>query len=88
MFRLERSSPGHQVRIRGMWSHRIHRTPQGDHLICRQEIVASILYRNEIQVWQKMCVSSGEVSSGPSSPHKRRAVSLDSQNPVGGPFDI
>ena len=53
-----------------------------------QEIVASIVYRSEHQVWSKMCVSSGEVFSGPSSPHKARVVSLDSQNPVGGPFDI
>ena len=60
----------------------------GDHLIYRQEIVAFILYRSEHQVWSKMCVSSGEVFSGPSSPHKARVVSLDSQNPIGGLFDI
>ena len=35
-----------------------------------------------------MLVSSGEVFSGSSSPHKRRVVSSDSQNPLGGPFDI
>ena len=83
VFRLERSSLGHQVRIRRGWFRRIHRTPWGDHLIYRQEIVAFILYRSELQVWSKMCVSYGEVFSGPSSPHKGRVVSLDSQNPVG-----
>ena len=88
VFRLERSSLGHQVRIRGGWCHWIHRTPQGDHLIYRQEIVAFILYRSEHQLWSKMCVSSGEVFPGPSSPHKAREVALDSQNHVGGPFDI
>ena len=141
VFRLERSSLGHQVRIRGGWCHWIHRTPQGDHLIYRQEIVAVIMYRSELQVWSKMyvssgevfsgpssphkgvwchwirrtpwgpfdilvincrgclyrselqvwlkmCVSSGEVFSGPTSPHKGRMVSLDSHNPVGGPFDM
>ena len=54
---------------------------QGDHLIYRQKIVAFILDRSELQVWWKMCVSSGEVFSGPSSPHKARVVSLASQNP-------
>ena len=88
VFRLERSSLGHQVRIRGKWRPWIHRTPWGDHLIYRQEIVAFILYRSELQVCSKMCVSSGEVYSGPSSPHKGRVVSLDSQSPAGGPFDI
>ena len=62
--------------------------PVGDHLIYRQEIDAFILCRSEPQVWSKMCVSSGEVFSGPSSPHKGRVASLDSQNPAGGPFDI
>ena len=57
--------------------------PAGDHLIYRQQIVACILYRSELQVCSKMCVSSGEVFSGPSSPHKGMVVSLDSQNPVG-----
>ena len=33
-----------------------------------------------------MCVSSGEVFYGPSSPHKASMVSLDSQNPVGRLF--
>ena len=47
-------------------------------------MVAFILCRSELQVWLKMCVSSGEVFSGPSNPHKRRVVSLDSLNPVGG----
>ena len=88
VFRLEKSSLGHQVRIRGGWCLWIRRTPWGDHLIYRQEIVAFILYRNVLQVWSKMCVSSGEVFSGPSSPHKARVVSLDSQNHAGGPFDI
>ena len=62
--------------------------PVGDHLIYRHEIVAFVLYRSELEVWSKMCVSPGEVFSGPSSPHKGRVVSLDSQNPAGGPFDI
>ena len=62
--------------------------PVGGPLIYRQEIDAFILYRTELQVWSKMCVSSGEVFSGPSSPHKGRVVSLDSQNPVGGLFDL
>ena len=88
VFGVERSSLGHQVRINGVWCHWIHRTPQGDHLIYRQEIVAFIQYRTELQVWSKMCVSSGEVFSGPSSPHEARVVPLDTQNPVGGPFDI
>ena len=61
---------------------------RGDYLIYRQEIVAFILCRSELQVWSKMCVSSGEVFSGPSSPHKGMVVSLESQNPVGGLFDI
>ena len=52
-------------------------------MIYRQEIVAFIMYRGELQVWSEMCVSSGEVFSGSSSPHKGRAVSLDSQNPLG-----
>ena len=60
----------------------------GDHLIYRQEIVAFIPHRSEHQVLSKMCVSSGEVFSGSSSPHRARMVPLDSQNPVGGPFDI
>ena len=60
----------------------------GDHLIYMQEIVAFILYRSELQVWSKMCVSSEEVSCGPSNPHKVSVVLLDSLNPVGGPFDI
>ena len=62
--------------------------PVGDHLIQRQKIVAFILYGSELQVCLKMCVSSGEVFSEPSSPHKANAMSLDSQNPIGGPFDI
>ena len=62
--------------------------PAGDHLIYRQETVAFIPYRSEHKVWSKMCVSSGEVFSGPLRPHKARVVSLDSQNPAGGPFDI
>ena len=57
-------------------------------MIYRQEIVVFIMFRSELQVWPKMCVSSEEVFSGPSSPHKGRVVSLDSQNPVGGTFDI
>ena len=77
------SSP-HKVRVASLDS----QNPVGDHLIYRQEIVAFILYRSELQVLSKMCVSSGEVFSGPSSPHKGREVSLASQNPVGGPFDI
>ena len=88
VFRLERSSLGHQVRIMRGWYHWNHRTPQGDHLVYRQEIVAFNLYRNELQVWSKMCVSSGEVFSGPSSPHKARVASLDLQNPAGVPFEI
>ena len=88
VFRLEKSSLGHQVRIRGRWCRWIHRTPQGDHLIYGQEIVTFILYTSELQVWSKMCVSPGEVFSGPPSPHKGRVVSLDSQNPIGGPFGI
>ena len=77
------SSP-HKGRVASLDS----QNPVGDHLIYRQEIVAFILYRNEPQVWSKMCVSSGEVFSGTSSPHKARVVSLDSQNPAGGPIDI
>ena len=50
--------------------------------------VAYVLYRSELQVWSKMCVSSGEVFSGLSIPQQARVVSLDTQNPVGGPFDI
>ena len=88
VFCMERSSLGHQVRIRRGWCRWIHRAPQGDHLIYMQEIVAFVLYRSEHQVWSKMCVSSGEVFSGPSSPRKAMVVSLDSQNPAGGPFDI
>ena len=88
VFRLERSSLGHQVRIRGGWCLWVHRTPQGDHLIYRQGTVAFIMYRSELQVWPKMCVSSGEVFSGPPGPHEESVVSLDSQNPAGGPFDI
>ena len=81
VFRLERSSLGHQVRIRRGWCRWIHRTPWGDHLTYRQEIVVFILYRSEIQVWSKTCVSSGEVFSGPSRSHKASVVSLDSHNP-------
>ena len=84
VFRLERSYLGHPVRIRGGWWQWLHRTPQGDHLTYMQDIVAFILYRNVLQVWSKMCVSSGKVFSGPSSPHNARVVSLDSQNPSGG----
>ena len=62
--------------------------PVGDHMIYRQEIVAFILRRSELRVLLRMCVSTGEVFSGPSSPHKARVVSLDSQNPAGGPFDM
>ena len=58
----------------------------GDRSRYMQEIVAVTLYISELQVWSKMCVSSGEVFSGPSSPHKGRLVSLGSQNPVGGPL--
>ena len=60
----------HQVRIRRRWCRWIHRTPQGEHLIYKQEIVAFKLYRSELQVWLKMSVSPGEVFSGPSSPQK------------------
>ena len=77
------SSP-HRARVVSLDS----QNPVGDHLIYWKEIVVFVLYRSEDQVWSKMCVSSGEVFSGPSSPHKARVVSLDSQNPVGGPFDI
>ena len=77
------SSP-HKARVVSLDS----QNSSGGHLIYRLEIVAFILYRSELHVWSKMCVSSGEVSSGPSSPHKGRVVPLDSQNPVGGPFDI
>ena len=62
--------------------------PEGDPLIYRQEIVVFILYRNELQVWSNMCVSSGEVFSGPSSPHKGSMGSLDSHKPVMGTFEI
>ena len=66
----------------------IYRTSLVDHLIYRQDIIAFIMYISELQGWSKMRVSSGEVFSAPSSPHKGRMVSLDSQNPIGGPFDI
>ena len=62
--------------------------PVGDHLIYRQEIVVFILCRSEPQVLSKMCVSSGEVFSGSSRPHKGSVVPFDSQHPAGGPFDI
>ena len=55
--------------------------PVGGPFDIRQEIDVFIMYRSELQGWSKMCVSSGEVFSGPSSPHKGRVVSLDSQNP-------
>ena len=51
-------------------------------MIYRQEIVAFIMYRGELQVWSKPCVSCGEVFSGPSNPHKGRVVPLDSENPA------
>ena len=84
VFNLEWSSLGHQGRISGGQCRWIHRTVQGDHLIYRQDIVVFILYRSELQVRSKTCVTSGEVFSGPLSPHKGRVVSLDSQNPVNG----
>ena len=77
------SSP-HKARVVSLDS----QNPEGDRMIYMQEIIAFILYRSELQVWSKLCVSSGEVFSGPSSPHKGRVVPLDSQNPVGRPFDI
>ena len=55
--------------------------------IYMQETVAFILYRSELQVWSKMCGSSGEAFSGTSCPH-HGGVSLVSLHPVGGSFDI
>ena len=48
MFRLERPSLGHQIRVRGGWCQWIHRTLQGDHLIYMKEIVVFIMYRSEV----------------------------------------
>ena len=66
----------------------VSQNPAAGPFIYRHEIGAFILDKSELQVWSKMCVSSGEVFSGPSSPHKGRVVSLDSQNPVGRAFDM